>query len=535
MEATRRRLSSDATSSPHISLLRSSPALRPASSSSASPSQPSTTRHLKTLPLACLIYYSVSGGPFGMESSVMFAGAAYTLLGFVVFPVLWSVPEALITAELATAYPEASGCVAWVSEAFGPTAGLLNGYLTWLSGVTDNSLYPVLFLKYLVASPGEGAMPSWLDPGTYTRWLTIAGMVALLSYMNFRGLKLVGQVNTAIGVVSLLPFVALVALCIPHIDTSRWKVTPEGGFRDVQWSEFINILFWNLNYWDHAASFSGEVIDPGRTYPRASAFAVAFVTLGYVIPLLAIIGVSDSPNSDWTDGYAVVVARTVAGPWLSGWIVFASAISNLALFQAEMSSDSLQLMGMAERGLLPKVFGHKSLHGTPTFSILLSSAICATLAIFDFTSLVEMVNFLYVFSLFMEFAAFIALRINAADIDRPYMIPIGTVGCCIMLLPAVVFLVIMIVLASNITYCVCFGMVAVGALLYALMQYCRVQGLIEFQEGGVGAGGGGAVASEVGEVDEAEEGMLGSEEDDLLGVASDDAGGKRLRAKSDLP
>lgn len=200
-----------------------------------------------------------------MESSVMFAGAAYTLLGFVVFPVLWSVPEALITAELATAYPEASGCVAWVSEAFGPTAGLLNGYLTWLSGVTDNSLcvhpptqvyvsnpnspsrrYPVLFLKYLVASPGEGAMPSWLDPGTYTRWLTIAGMVALLSYMNFRGLKLVGQVNTAIGVVSLLPFVALVALCIPHIDTSRWKVTPEGGFRDVQWSEFINILFWNL-------------------------------------------------------------------------------------------------------------------------------------------------------------------------------------------------------------------------------------------------------------------------------------------------
>ena len=57
-----------------------------------------------------------------------------------------------------------------------------------------------------------------------------------------------------------------------------------------------------------------------------------------------------------------------------------------------MSSDSLQLMGMAERGLLPKVFGHKSSHGTPTFSILLSSAICATLAIFDFTSLVEMVS-----------------------------------------------------------------------------------------------------------------------------------------------
>ncbi len=29
-----------------------------------------------------------------------------TILGFLIFPILWSVPEALITAELATAFPE---------------------------------------------------------------------------------------------------------------------------------------------------------------------------------------------------------------------------------------------------------------------------------------------------------------------------------------------------------------------------------------------------------------------------------------------
>lgn len=34
------------------------------------------------------------------------AGPMLTILGFLIFPILWSVPEALITAELATAFPE---------------------------------------------------------------------------------------------------------------------------------------------------------------------------------------------------------------------------------------------------------------------------------------------------------------------------------------------------------------------------------------------------------------------------------------------
>ena len=45
------------------------------------------------------------------------------VLGFLVLPIVWSVPEALVTAELATAFPENSGYVAWVTAAFGPFWG----------------------------------------------------------------------------------------------------------------------------------------------------------------------------------------------------------------------------------------------------------------------------------------------------------------------------------------------------------------------------------------------------------------------------
>ena len=54
-----------------------------------------------------------------------------------------------------------------------------------------------------------------------------------------------------------------------------------------------------------------------------------------------------------------------------------------------MGSDSFQLMGMAERGLLPKIFAHKSRHGTPTCAIVLSSCCCVVLATFDFSELIE--------------------------------------------------------------------------------------------------------------------------------------------------
>ena len=53
-----------------------------------------------------LIYYSVSGGPLGMEGAVRAGGPALALLGFLVFPLIWSLPEAAMTAELSVAYPE---------------------------------------------------------------------------------------------------------------------------------------------------------------------------------------------------------------------------------------------------------------------------------------------------------------------------------------------------------------------------------------------------------------------------------------------
>jgi hypothetical protein len=95
-------------------------------------------QYLGMMPLAMLVFYNVSGGPFGIEESVRSAGFFFSIMGFLLMPLIWSVPESLVTAELASAYPEASGGVAWVEEAFGSAAGWMAGFLGWVAGATDS-------------------------------------------------------------------------------------------------------------------------------------------------------------------------------------------------------------------------------------------------------------------------------------------------------------------------------------------------------------------------------------------------------------
>ena len=97
---------------------------------------PSSSEKLGVISMAVLVFYNVSGGPFGIETTVRAGGNFYAILGFLVMPFVWSVQEALMTAELGTAFVEASGGVAWVEEAFGPSVGWMSGYLGWTSGAT---------------------------------------------------------------------------------------------------------------------------------------------------------------------------------------------------------------------------------------------------------------------------------------------------------------------------------------------------------------------------------------------------------------
>ena len=392
-------------------------------------------RKLSALALSVLVFYKVSGGPFGCEPTVRAAGPCYALLGFIAFPFVWCLQEVLVTAELGSAYPEPSGAVAWVEEAFGPKAGLICGYFHWVAGATDNAIYPSLFLQYVMSyiSRNNEQHTYVLDSVRFPFSVAIACVLALV---NYTGLEIVGNVSIVVCIVSMSPFLLLFLIGLPRVDMNKWLILPQqdlslnddddtlkgtswffpmltmGG---IMWRPFINNLFWNLNSFDVGATFAGEVQDPERVFPRAMFLSVIFVVSSYILPLLVALGVSDTPQESWEAGHLTVVAGEIGGPWLAGWLIFASAVSNIALFEAEMSGDAYQLMGMADRGLIPKLFCKRSRFGTPTNGILVGTMVIILLSVADFDQLVEMLNFAYAVSLLMEFAAFIKLRMTDDD------------------------------------------------------------------------------------------------------------------------
>ena len=76
----------------------------------------------------------------------------------------------------------------------------------------------------------------------------------------------------------------------------------------------------------------------------------------------------------WIKGYYSNIAKILHGNSLRLWIHGTLAMPNIGMFLTVISSDSFQILGMAERGMLSKFFRKRSRHGTPLTGILISAS-----------------------------------------------------------------------------------------------------------------------------------------------------------------
>ncbi len=106
-------------------------------------------RQVRLVPLVGLIYFSVSGGPYGLENSISGAGPGMAMLLIIVIPIIFAVPCALMNAELGSGIPLEGGYYYWVKVAMGSFAAFVEGMSSWFTSFLDTALYPVLFVDYL--------------------------------------------------------------------------------------------------------------------------------------------------------------------------------------------------------------------------------------------------------------------------------------------------------------------------------------------------------------------------------------------------
>ncbi|KAL7516449.1 hypothetical protein ACHAWX_001480 [Stephanocyclus meneghinianus] len=443
-----------------------------------------STSSLKLWPLAVLVFYNVSGGPFGIEPSIRAAGNFYAILGFLVFPLVWAVPEALVAAELGSAFQDPSAGVAWVEEAFGENMGGLCGCLGWVSGATDNAIYPSLFLEYVTSVVGWDKE----DFRGWTSFMLTSAITILLAFLNFTGLEIVGNASLIVCFIAMSPFVFMTIIGAPRIVPSRWFQLPEQSdnvdelFDDsfqisagplpllslagIQIRPYLNNLFWSLNSFDGVASFAAETTCVRTTYPKGIFLGLVLSIICYIVPLLVALGATDYKQSEWVDGHLGAVAVDIGGHWLGAWTIFAAGISNLAVFEAELSADSFQLMGMAERGYLPKIFQKRSRYGTPTNGIILGTLVIIVFSCANFGQLLELLNANYAIAVLLEYAAFVKLRLFHKDLQRPYRIPIPDWAAFLIALPPTVGILAIFLVSNWYVY-----LFSIGAVLFSLVLH----------------------------------------------------------------
>ena len=203
------------------------------------------------------MFFTVSGGPFGLEGLVGAVGPGVAVLLLVATPVLYSVPETLLIGELASMLPAEGGYYQWVKRAFGRFWGFWNGWLSWTYSLLDMAIYPVLFIQYLrFFAPGLSQLEAWL---------VALALIWGATWLNLRGTVVVGTASGWFVAMVLLPFGVLAGVAI-----ARWLGQPATPFPVTPFhaagSSFLGALglgvsqsIWNYSGWDNASTIGGEI------------------------------------------------------------------------------------------------------------------------------------------------------------------------------------------------------------------------------------------------------------------------------------
>jgi amino acid transporter len=382
------------------------------------------SKKLRILPLAAVIFLTVSGGPYGLEPLLGYAGRDAALLLLIITPILWDIPAILTVLELNSMMPVEGGYYTWVKRALGMRFAFYEGWWTWLYTFVDLAIYPVLFVTY--------ATYFWPHVAEYKIPIGLA-IIWLGAALNIAGVSPVGKISMLLGAMVLIPFLimGITAIVDPKVPLSL----PTPSLKGIPFPMLGMALYtvmWNFFGWDNATTYAGEVENAARTYIKAIVVAFCAVLGVYAITVLVMQG-SGIDAATLGNGGFPVLGELIGGRWLGSAIAIGGLASALGLYNAVLLSVSRVPEVMAADRMLPQILNRKHARfDTPYISIITCAVVVSLMIFWSFTDLIIIDVTLYGAGLFLEFVALIALRINAPDLPRPFRIHLPVAGLCIM-------------------------------------------------------------------------------------------------------
>jgi amino acid transporter len=300
-----------------------------------------------------------SGWLFGAFYGAQIAGPA-SLISWVIAGVAVSL-VALVLIELGATRPEAGGSVRWPLYANGRLVGTLVGWSALLVLASNTEVLAIL--QY-----AAHYFP-WLFHGTTLSIggiLVAAGLLAVLTVVNWYGIRLFARINTAITAVKfIVPALTIVALLASGFHAGH--LTNHGGFAPNGLSSVLSAvatggLIYSVNGFQAPVDLSGESRNPRRDVPRSILTAIAAAVLLYLLLQFAfIVAIPDSALAhgwhgiDFTSPFGQLALLLNLG-WLAS-VLYADAVISPAGTQFVGTAESGRTTyALAKNRLLPKYF-----------------------------------------------------------------------------------------------------------------------------------------------------------------------------------
>ena len=417
------------------------------------------SRFLRPAALTAVMFFGVSGGPYGLESLIALAGGRNALLLVLFTPLIWAVPVILMVLELNSMMPRNGGYYHWVKSGLGPMWGFFEGWWTWLYMFVDLAIYPVLFVEYAAF---------FFPEISGIRYPLCIAVVWSSAGLNLLGIRPVGRGSMVFGSAVILPFVILFVAAFRHgisIPPSQeiTGVAPQ-ALPGIGMGLFV--VMWNYLGWDNPSTYAEEVDRPVRSYLVAIVWAFGLILVTYALAILAATEAGVDPATFERDGFPSLGLQA-GGTVVAGLLAAGGMASALGLFLSGLLSVSRLPKAMSDDGYLPSILRRiDGKHGTPYVSIIACAGIVSVMVLWRFEDLLIIDVVLYGSALLLEFIALIRLRKLVPEMIRPFRIPLPPSG--------------LVALTCLPAFCLAAGIAALGAresihmyaLVFALGSLC---------------------------------------------------------------
>ena len=253
-------------------------------------------RRLGPFDAAAIIVANVIGGGILFRSPAVAAAipdATWFLLAWVGGGVL-AFMGAMAYAELAALRPKAGGEYVYLREAFGPLAGFLTGWTSFVAGFSGAIAASAVFLivtlnRFIPGVANDTPLLAIPIPGTSTAFtfsvhtLAASATIIIAALIHIRGVgpgRFASNFLTTLKIVSLVVFIGF---GLTAGTGSPSNITQSAGavtFTGVLFA-FIPVMF-TYSGWNAAAYMAEEIRDPGRNVPRSLLMGTAIVIAVYL-------------------------------------------------------------------------------------------------------------------------------------------------------------------------------------------------------------------------------------------------------------